>query len=117
MMSAPGGLGSSSGIFRRKPIDQIQDKGEGGLNRTLGLWQLTAIGVGGIIGAGIFTLAGTVANGTAGAAGPLSFLLPRGAGAGGGPSFARVAGGLPQNRAGHTDGEAGLRAVARRVFW
>src|SRR5205085_11046973 len=62
-MSAPS-LGSSSGIFRRKPIDQIQDTSEaGGLKRTLGLWQLTAIGIGGIIGAGIFALAGSVAHG------------------------------------------------------
>lgn len=55
-------------LFRRKPIDTIDDEagGEDGLKRHLGLWQLTAIGIGGIIGAGIFTLAGTVANGVAG---------------------------------------------------
>ncbi len=55
-------------LFRRKPIDTIEDEagGEGGLKRHLGLWQLTAIGIGGIIGAGIFTLAGTVAHGVAG---------------------------------------------------
>ncbi len=34
------------------------------LKRELGLWQLTAIGVGGIIGAGIFSLAGAVATRT-----------------------------------------------------
>ncbi len=58
---------TTQGIFRRKPIDTIDDdpEGEGGLKRHLGLWQLTAIGIGGIIGAGIFTLAGTVANGVA----------------------------------------------------
>ena len=58
-------------ILRRKPIDQIQDETEGGegtLTRSLGLWQLTAIGVGVIIGAGIFTLAGTVAHNIAGVA-------------------------------------------------
>ena len=72
------GLRMGEGILRRKPIDQIEETeaGEGGgLERSLGLWQLTAIGVGGIIGAGIFTLAGTVANGTAGPAVLISFLV------------------------------------------
>lgn len=72
------GFRVGEGVLRRKPIEQIEDTegGEGaGLRRTLGLWQLTAIGVGGIIGAGIFTLAGTVANGTAGPAVLVSFLI------------------------------------------
>ncbi|MGW1147938.1 hypothetical protein ACWD6I_23475, partial [Streptomyces sp. NPDC002454] len=66
------------GVLRRKPIEHVEETEEGagpGLARSLGLWQLTAIGVGGIIGAGIFTLAGTVANGTAGPAVLLSFLI------------------------------------------
>ena len=56
------------GIFRRKPVDdagaeeELTDGGDG-LERSLGLWQLTALGIGGIIGAGVFSLAGTVANG------------------------------------------------------
>jgi basic amino acid/polyamine antiporter, APA family len=54
-----------SGVFRRKPVDEIASEHDGELSRSLGLWQLTAIGVGGIIGAGIFTLAGAVANQTA----------------------------------------------------
>ena len=37
-------------------------------NGPSGLWQLTAIGIGGIIGAGIFSLAGAVANEKAGPA-------------------------------------------------
>ncbi len=54
-------------LTRRKPVEAIEAEPgaateEGGLTRSLGLWQLTAIGVGGIIGTGIFTLAGTVAN-------------------------------------------------------
>ncbi len=56
-------------LLRRKPIDEIEPRSKGsGLQRTLGLRQLTAIGVGGIIGAGIFSLAGAVANETAGPA-------------------------------------------------
>jgi basic amino acid/polyamine antiporter, APA family len=38
-------------ILRRKPIDDIEPEiSGGGLQRTLGLRQLTAIGIGGIIG-------------------------------------------------------------------
>ena len=50
-------------IMRRKPIDDIEEENKhSGLHRSLGLWQLTAIGVGGIIGVGIFSLAGLVAT-------------------------------------------------------
>lgn len=63
-------------MIRRKPIDQIEDAPESGkLARTLGLWQLTAIGVGGIIGAGIFSLVGAVANEKAGPGVLISFLI------------------------------------------
>ena len=54
-------------VMRKLPMDQMdeieQESGAGALAKSLGLWQLTAIGVGGIIGVGIFTLAGLVANG------------------------------------------------------
>ena len=52
-------------IMRRKPIDDIEEESKhSGLFKSLGLWQLTAIGVGGIIGVGIFSLAGLVAHGS-----------------------------------------------------
>lgn len=57
---------TGEGILRRKPIEHIEETeaGQGPrLERTLGLWQLTAIGVGGIIGAGIFTVASAVIMG------------------------------------------------------
>lgn len=63
----------TTGIFRRKPI--TDDGAEGGLERTIGLWQLTAIGLGAIIGAGIFALAGPVARSDAGPAVSVSFLI------------------------------------------
>ena len=64
---------AQTGIFRRKPV---QDQyGGGGLERTIGLWQLTAIGLGAIIGAGIFALAGPVAREDAGPAVTISFLI------------------------------------------
>jgi len=83
---------TTQGVFRRKPIEQIaEDKGDG-LTKTLGLWQLTAIGIGGIIGAGIFSLAGAVANKTAGPAVLVSFLIAGIASAAAAFSYAEFAG-------------------------
>ncbi len=105
-MSAPRSLGTGSGIFRRKPIDQIQElsDGGGGLQRTLGLRQLTAIGVGGIIGAGIFSLAGAVANQTAGPAVLISFLIAGIASAAAAFSYAEFAGLIPRAGSAYTYG-------------
>jgi APA family basic amino acid/polyamine antiporter len=65
-------------LFARKPLDllihEAQATGEHSLRRTLGPFQLTALGVGAIIGAGIFVLSGLGAH----YAGPglmLSFVL------------------------------------------
>src|SRR2546421_4802047 len=65
-------------LFAKKPIEQIlsesSESGEHSLKRTLGAFQLTALGVGAVIGAGIFVLSGLGAH----YAGPglmLSFVL------------------------------------------
>ena len=65
-------------LFARKPLkmllEEAQETGEHSLKRTLGVAQLTALGVGAVIGAGIFVLAGLGAH----YAGPglmLSFVL------------------------------------------
>jgi basic amino acid/polyamine antiporter, APA family len=65
-------------LFAKKPLDllvkEAQETGEHSLRRTLGVFQLTALGVGAIIGAGIFVLSGLGAH----YAGPglmLSFVL------------------------------------------
>lgn len=72
-----------TGIFRRKNLDKmladVEGKGEK-LKRVLGAFDLVVLGIGTIIGAGIFTLAGTAAAGSEGhvGAGPgliLSFVL------------------------------------------
>ncbi len=115
-MSAPRSLGSGSGstngIFRRKPIDQIEDTSEGGgLQRTLGLRQLTAIGIGGIIGAGIFSLAGAVANKTAGPAVLISFLIAGIASAAAAFSYAEFAGLIPRAGSAYTYGYAVLGEI------
>ncbi|MEV6751164.1 amino acid permease [Streptomyces sp. NPDC051214] len=101
------GLRMGHGVLRRKPIEHIDETEEGaggGLSRSLGLWQLTAIGVGGIIGAGIFTLAGTVANGTAGPAVLISFLIAGIASAAAAFSYAEFAGLIPKAGSAYTYG-------------
>ncbi|MFF1407093.1 amino acid permease [Streptomyces sp. NPDC058294] len=108
-------LRAGEGILRRKPIEHIEDTEitEGPrLERSLGLWQLTAIGVGGIIGAGIFTLAGTVANGTAGPAVLVSFLIAGLASACAALSYAEFAGMIPKAGSAYTYGYAVLGEFA-----
>ncbi|MFI9611686.1 amino acid permease [Streptomyces sp. NPDC052023] len=104
-------LRMGEGILRRKPIEHIEETeiAEGPkLERSLGLWQLTAIGVGGIIGAGIFTLAGAVANGTAGPAVLVSFLIAGVASAAAALSYAEFAGLIPKAGSAYTYGYAVL---------
>src|SRR5271154_4350273 len=52
----------SNGLFKKKPMDWLLNEakatGEHTLKRTLGPVSLTALGVGAIIGAGIFVLSG-----------------------------------------------------------
>ncbi|MEU9125721.1 amino acid permease [Streptomyces sp. NPDC048506] len=109
------GLRAGKGVLRRKPIEHIEEA-EGPasqqLTRALGLWQLTAIGVGGIIGAGIFTLAGTVANGKAGPAVLVSFLIAGIASAAAAFSYAEFAGLIPKAGSAYTYGYAVLGEVA-----
>ncbi|MEU7177310.1 MULTISPECIES: amino acid permease [Streptomyces] len=109
------GLRAGQGVWRRKPIEHIEEtEGSSGprLTRVLGLWQLTAIGVGGIIGAGIFTLAGTVANGKAGPAVLLSFLIAGVASAAAAFSYAEFAGLIPKAGSAYTYGYAVLGELA-----
>ncbi|GGC80497.1 amino acid permease [Tersicoccus solisilvae] len=99
-------------MFRRKPIGEIEPEvEEHSLKRTLGLWQLTAIGVGGIIGAGIFSLAGAVANGKAGPAVLLSFLIAGVASAAAAFSYAEFAGMVPKAGSAYTYGYAALGEI------
>jgi len=55
-----------SQLFRTKSIDALvaaADEPNARLKRTLGLWSLIALGIGSVIGSGIFTLTGTAAAG------------------------------------------------------
>jgi basic amino acid/polyamine antiporter, APA family len=63
-------------LFRKKPISAFEaDMKKSELKRVLGKWSLTAIGIGAIIGGGIFVLTGTGAYYHAGPALALSFII------------------------------------------
>ena len=67
---------SKRGIFATIPIAELSKDREGAsLNRSLGPGALIAIGIGGIIGTGIFVLTGLAAAQHAGPAIPLSFIM------------------------------------------
>jgi basic amino acid/polyamine antiporter, APA family len=106
-MSQPSQPGTT-GIFRRKPIGA---EAEHPLERSIGLWQLTAIGLGAIIGAGIFALAGPVARTDAGPAVSLSFLIAGFASACAALSYAEFGGLIPQAGSAYTYGYAVLGEV------
>jgi len=63
-------------VWRKKPMSAFEaDMKKSELKRVLGKWSLTAIGVGAIIGGGIFVLTGTGAYYHAGPALSLSFII------------------------------------------
>lgn len=64
-------------MFQRKPVEVLLQEGRarGGLKRTLGALDLVALGVGGIIGTGIFVLTGVAAARYAGPGLAVSFLI------------------------------------------
>ncbi|HET7025355.1 MAG TPA: amino acid permease [Gemmatimonadales bacterium] len=66
-----------TGLWRRKSITELQAEAETdhSLKRALGAVNLTALGIGAIIGTGIFVLTGTVAAVNSGPAVVLSFIL------------------------------------------
>jgi APA family basic amino acid/polyamine antiporter len=67
----------ASNLFRTKPLSMLlaEEAGENRLRRILGPTQLTALGVGAIIGTGIFILTGEAAHDRTGPALMLSFVL------------------------------------------
>ncbi len=68
---------STNNIFARKRLESLQGDGDGGqrLHRALGPWSLTAMGIGCIIGAGIFVMTGRAAALDAGPAVILSYAI------------------------------------------
>src|SRR5258705_2042873 len=64
------------GLFSKKSLADLRAEAEGGqLRRSLGPWNLTALGIGSIIGTGIFVLTGTAASQNAGPALVLSMVI------------------------------------------
>src|SRR6195256_5612984 len=64
-------------LFAKKPLAQLKEEmaGEDRLRRVLGPIQLTSLGVGAIIGAGIFVATGSAAHNVAGPALMLSYVV------------------------------------------
>ena len=107
-------------FIRKKSIDHLQKEGfrNTGLNRVLGLWQLTAIGLGGIIGVGIFVLTGVAASKHAGPAVILSFIIAGLASAAAALCYAEFAGLIPVSGSAYTYSYAVLgEGVAWLIGW
>jgi len=97
-------------FLRHKSVEQLQaEVGQRkDFRRVLGLWQLTAIGIGGIIGVGIFVLAGQQAAMNAGPAVALSFIIAGFGSACAALCYAEFAGLIPVTGSAYTYGYAVL---------
>jgi basic amino acid/polyamine antiporter, APA family len=97
-------------LTRHKPVEQLQSEASesGDFRRVLGMWQLTAIGVGAIIGVGIFVLAGQQAAVNAGPAVIVSFLVAGVGSACAALSYAEFSGMIPVTGSAYTYGYAVL---------
>lgn len=66
----------NNSIWRKKPLEAYaEDVKNSQLKRVLGRWALTSLGIGAVIGGGIFTLTGIAAHDWAGPALALAFVL------------------------------------------
>lgn len=107
-------------LVRCKPVELLQAEtaGPGQFRRVLGLWQLTGIGLGGIIGVGIFVLTGVVAATQAGPAVSLSFVIAGIASAAAALCYAEFAGMIPVAGSAYTYSYAVLgELVAWIIGW
>ena len=97
-------------LVRHKSVEQLQaEVGQRKeLRRVLGVWQLTSIGLGGIIGVGIFVLAGQQAAANAGPAVAISFIIAGIASAAAALCYAEFAGLIPVTGSAYTYGYAVL---------
>jgi APA family basic amino acid/polyamine antiporter len=111
-----------SGLFEKKPLATIlaeaQETGEHTLRRALGPAQLISIGIGSIIGTGIFVLTGTAAAHHGGPAILLSFVLAAIACVFAGLCYAEFASMIPVSGSAYTYGYATLgEFVAWIIGW
>ncbi|GAA2827680.1 amino acid permease [Crossiella cryophila] len=98
------------GVFRRT-LPPLEETGQPRMAKVLGLGQLTLIGVGAIIGAGIFSLAGAVARDVAGPAVLISFLIAGAASVCAAFAYAEFAGMVPRAGSSYTYASAVLGEV------
>ncbi len=109
-------------LFATKPLDVLRcesdESGEHSLRRALGPINLITLGIGGIIGAGIFVLTGEAAAQYAGPAIVLSFIIAGLASALAGLSYAEFAALIPLAGSAYTYGYATLgELVAWIIGW
>jgi basic amino acid/polyamine antiporter, APA family len=113
-------MGLFAQLTRHKSIQQLQSEAgtRQDFRRVLGLWQLTAIGLGGIIGVGVFVLAGQQAATNAGPAVALAFIIAGIASAAAALCYAEFAGMIPVTGSAYTYGYAVLgEGVAWLIGW
>lgn len=102
-MSAEGLRPKGNRLFLKKSIAQIQkEAAKGELKRTLGPLNLMSLGIGAIIGAGIFVLTGQVASANAGPAIMISFVIAGIACALAGLCYAELASTMPVSGSAYT---------------
>lgn len=107
-------------LFRRKAVKDLQDEAQNDhrLKRALGPVNLTALGIGAIIGAGIFVLTGKAAAQHAGPAIVISFVLAGIACALAGLCYAEFAAMIPISGSAYTYGYATLgELIAWIIGW
>ena len=97
-------------LTRHKSVEQLQAEAgtRGEFRRVLGVWQLTAIGIGAIIGVGIFVLAGQQAAVNAGPAVIISFIVAGIGSACAALAYAEFSGMIPVTGSAYTYGYAVL---------
>jgi len=117
MTAPPDGLFGTGprGIFRRT-LPTPEPHPEQRMVRAIGLGRLTLIGIGAIIGAGIFTLAGSVAHETAGPAVLVSFLVAGLASVCAAFCYAEFAGFVPRAGSSYTYGASVLGEIVGWVI-
>ena len=103
-------MGFFSSLVRHKSVEQLQaDAGRStDFKRSMGVWQLTAIGIGAIVGVGVFVLAPHEAALHAGPAIILSFLIAGIGSACAALAYAEFAGMIPVTGSAYTYGYAVL---------
>ncbi|MEO7063047.1 MAG: amino acid permease [Dokdonella sp.] len=107
-------------LTRHKSVEQLQAEigTRHDFRRVLGVWQLTAIGIGGIIGVGVFVLAGQQAALNAGPAVALAFIIAGIASAAAALCYAEFAGLIPVTGSAYTYSYATLgELVAWLIGW